>query len=433
MGRNVAAVALIYVAIVVGWFALGGSVLIRTDQTNDRLHDEVSALWGAPQLQLSPELIFTWRESKTETEKVEDPVTHQSQLVTRERTVWQEQPVILDRSDIAVDLRMDHRRKGLLWYSTYAADFHGEFAYAHEDDREGFLVLTYRFPSTQASYDDFRFEVNGRLDPKMTPVSEGESKVIRERVPVSRGTTVPFEIGYRTRGLDTWRYSFGKDVNRVKNFKMAMTTDFRDIDFAQETISPTSKEAAARGWRLEWAFTNLISGFQIGMDMPAKINPGPLAARISFFAPVSLGFFFVWMFVITLLQKVELHPMNYLFLGAAFFAFHLLLSYTADHLELLPAFLLASGVSVFLVVSYLRLVVGLRFAALEAGISQLVYLVLFSYAHFLEGFTGLVITIGSILTLFVLMQLTGRIRWAERMRGAGGVLAAAGAPPSGGR
>jgi hypothetical protein len=39
---------------------------------------------------------------------------------------------------------------------------------------------------------------------------------------------------------------------------------------------------------------------------------------------------------------------------------------------------------------------------------------MFSYAFFLKGFTGLAITIGSVLTLFVVMQMTGRIRWAEK-------------------
>jgi hypothetical protein len=78
------------------------------------------------------------------------------------------------------------------------------------------------------------------------------------------------------------------------------------------------------------------------------------------------------------------------------------------------AFLICSAVSIALVVSYLRLAVGLRFAAVEAGLAQIIYLVLFSYAFFLSGFTGLAITIGSILTLFVVMQVTGRIRWSER-------------------
>jgi hypothetical protein len=75
---------------------------------------------------------------------------------------------------------------------------------------------------------------------------------------------------------------------------------------------------------------------------------------------------------------------------------------------------LSSVVSVTLVVSYLRLVVGLRFAVLEAGTAQFIYLVLFSYAFFWKGFTGLSITIIAILTLFVVMQATGRIRWSER-------------------
>ena len=49
----------------------------------------------------------------------------------------------------------------------------------------------------------------------------------------------------------------------------------------------------------------------------------------------------------------------------------------------------------------------------EAGISQLLFLVLFSYAFFFEGYTGLVVTIGAILTLAALMQITAKVDWAE--------------------
>jgi hypothetical protein len=85
-----------------------------------------------------------------------------------------------------------------------------------------------------------------------------------------------------------------------------------------------------------------------------------------------------------------------------------------DHVSIHLAFVISSIVSVFLVVSYLRLVVGMRFAALEAGGAQLIYLVLFSYAFFFQGYTGLAVTIGAIITLFVVMQMTGRIRWSEK-------------------
>jgi len=196
---------------------------------------------------------------------------------------------------------------------------------------------------------------------------------------------------------------------------LTMTTNFKDIDFADDTLSPTAKEVQPAGWRLTWQYSNLVSGFQIGMTMPGKLQPGPLAGEISYFAPVSLFFFFFLMFILTTLRAIELHPMNYFFLAAAFFAFHLLLAYLVDHISIHLAMVIASLVSIALVVSYLRLVVGARFAAVEAGGAQLIYLVLFSYAFFWKGFTGLSITIISIATLFVVMQATGRIRWSEKL------------------
>jgi inner membrane protein involved in colicin E2 resistance len=193
-----------------------------------------------------------------------------------------------------------------------------------------------------------------------------------------------------------------------------MHTNFKDIDFADDTLSPTSKQLDGRGWQLTWKYSDLVSGFQIGMTMPDKLQPGPLAGEISYFAPVSLFFFFFLMFIITTLRGIDLHPMNYFFLATAFFAFHLLLAYLVDHISIHEAMVIASVVSVTLVVSYLRLVVGIRFAALDAGTAQLIYLVLFSYAFFWKGFTGLAITIISIVTLFAVMQATGRIKWSEK-------------------
>ena len=151
-------------------------------------------------------------------------------------------------------------------------------------------------------------------------------------------------------------------------------------------------------------------------SMPKKINPGPMAARISYFAPVSLGFFFFLIFLISLMRGVEIHPMNYFFLAAAFFAFHLLLAYLVDHISIHAAFVICSAVSIFLVTSYMRLVVCNRFAYIETGLSQFVYLIGFSYAFFFDGFTGLTVAIGSIVTLFVVMQMTAKINWSERFQ-----------------
>ncbi|MCB1153471.1 inner membrane CreD family protein, partial [bacterium] len=381
MGKRIAAIVVIYLFACVAWFFLGGTVATRTSNFNARLLGEVEALWGTAQAQPSPELVFERKVKRIDKEWVSVPGTKKQKLVEKERWEWVTQPVILDKSHLDVNFDLEHRNKGLFWYSTYVVDFDGRYSYQHVSEYDGFLSITYRFPTQRASYENFRFAVNDQVDPQITPEARNGEKVVVQRVPVKKGDVVPFELAYRSRGMDWWRYNFGSDVNRIKNFELVMSTNFESIDFPAGTISPTSKVATDDGWELKWEFDNLISGFEVGMQMPEKMNPGPLAAQISFFAPVSLGFFFLWMFVITLLRRIELHPINYLFLAAAFFAFHLLFAYTVDHLPVLTAFGICSAVSVFLVVSYLRLVVGLRFAALEAGGSQLLYLVFFSYAH----------------------------------------------------
>jgi inner membrane protein involved in colicin E2 resistance len=192
-----------------------------------------------------------------------------------------------------------------------------------------------------------------------------------------------------------------------------MRTNFRDIDFPAGTVSPGVKTETPTGWALTWTFANLISGQSIGMELPEKLNPGPFAARVTFFAPVSLLFFLAVMVMVGATSGPSLHPMHYWFIAAAFFAFHLLLAYLVDHVSVHTAFAVSAAVSLGLVVSYLRVVTGMRDALLKAGVAQAIFLVLFSYAFFFEGFTGLAITVGAILTLFVLMQMTARVSWDD--------------------
>jgi hypothetical protein len=113
--------------------------------------------------------------------------------------------------------------------------------------------------------------------------------------------------------------------------------------------------------------------------------------------------------------------MNYFFLACAFFAFHLLMAYLVDHIDIYASFAIATTVSVFLAATYLRVVPGMEQLLRQAAAAQFVYLVLFSFAFFFDGFTGLTVTIGAILTLFVTMQMTGKMRWAQIFHVSSGV------------
>ncbi|NIP95981.1 MAG: hypothetical protein GWO24_22105 [Akkermansiaceae bacterium] len=104
--------------------------------------------------------------------------------------------------------------------------------------------------------------------------------------------------------------------------------------------------------------------------------------------------------------------MNYFFLAAGLFAFQLLFAYLVDLIPTMTAFGIAAGVSLLLVTTYLWRVAGAGFARL-AALSQLGFMVLFSYSFFFKGLTGITITAGAIITLALLMNFTARIDWEK--------------------
>ena len=404
MTKRIIAIAFIFVCASVAWAILGGTIFARTYDSASASDNKVASTWGTPQNQSPPTATFTRIVPRTEetfenNKKVVKTINDQVIV-----------PLPLESSTVDVSLDLDHRQKGLLWYSTYKVGFSGSYLFRNPSDKEETVNFTLNYPASKAIYDDLIFTVDGQ-----TVTTVNEENAAKGSVKILPGHSAQLAVGYRSQGLNEWRYSFGNnEIAQVRDFSLRMKTNFKDIDFPDNTLSPSEKYSTNTGWDLVWSSKNLVSGYQIAMVMPEKLQPGPLAGRISFFAPVSLFFFFFIMLIITTMRGIELHPMNYFFLAAAFFSFHLLLAYLVDHVSIHMAFAISAAVSVFLVVSYLRLVIGLHFASREAALAQFVYLVMFSYAFFLKGFTGLAITIGSVVTLFVAMQVTGKIRWADR-------------------
>ena len=382
MIKRIAAVTFIFLCATVAWAILGATIFQRTYDSGSFSDSRVESTWGAPQSQSPPQASFEQQVPKKET-KTENGRT--TETVTQE-TVTTQLP--LESSQINVDLNLEHRQKGLLWYSTYKVAFDGAYSFRNPSDKDQNVTFRLNFPTAQAVYDDLVFTVDGAAAPLTNGKNSASGIVV-----VKAKSVALLTVAYKSQGLNDWRYNFAgqtasdtgqaPDVAQVRDFSLNMTTNFKDIDFPDNTLSPTKKTEIGSGWQLKWNYTNLVSGYQIAMTMPEKLQPGPLAGRISLFAPVSLFFFFFLMLIITTLRGIELHPMNYFFLAAAFFSFHLLLAYLVDHVSIHLAFAICSAVSIFLVISYLRLVVGTRFATREAALAQFIYLVAFSYALFL--------------------------------------------------
>ena len=403
------AVVLIFAAITAAWMCLGATVWVRTEMQDSSASKEIESLWGP-------------------------------KLLKQTAPYWARQPsagradagaVAPAASTVTANVRHEYRYKGLLWYSLFRVEFSGTYTVpAAEAGRAGETagVFIFRAPEGINLLDGLTVAVDG----EPVEVPQDQKAAGRLMIPVDRQVEHVVTVALTTQGQeawlyfpgevskhDTWDHDHGGEVvsangamSELKDFSLTVTTNFTDIDYPKGSRSPKDKATPVDGgMKAVWQYENSLTRQPMGMAMPDRIDPGPIVQRMSFFAPVSLFFFFTTLFTVIVLKKIPLHPMHYLFISAAFFAFHSLLAYLVDHVPLHAAFWICAAVSVVLVVSYMRLVAGARFAMSYVAAAQLIYLIGFSYAFFWKGYTGLTVVIGAILTLFVLMMATGRVNW----------------------
>ena len=129
-----------------GW-AVWGHDLSPDVSSCQALNSRVASTWGSAQRQ-SPPIASFIRTVKTPVESWEDG----KKIV---RTVERKETHVLplEKSRIRVDLDLEHRQKGLLWYSTYKVGFAGEYLFLNTGEIDQ-VTFTLPFPASQAIYDD---------------------------------------------------------------------------------------------------------------------------------------------------------------------------------------------------------------------------------------------------------------------------------------
>src|SRR5581483_4779118 len=147
MRAHIVALVFIFLCTTIAWAILGTTIFNRTYSHDSTLKNQVTSIWGAPHVQKPPAALAT-----EVTYRQEANYENRKRVV---RTVKDETTVAipLEMSRINVDLDLEHRQKGLLWYSTYKVGFAGEYVFRNTSKGD-LVTCTFYFPTTQAIYDD---------------------------------------------------------------------------------------------------------------------------------------------------------------------------------------------------------------------------------------------------------------------------------------
>src|SRR5207302_88521 len=99
------------------WMILGGTIVARTEVSDQHLRDKVQSVWGAPQVQTAPSADYTVLVPMPASAPPSSGLFEQKHAV---------RPA---SSDLAVSLSSEPRQKGLLWYATYKVAFRGDYEF----------------------------------------------------------------------------------------------------------------------------------------------------------------------------------------------------------------------------------------------------------------------------------------------------------------
>ena len=378
-------IAVIFVCTTIAWWLLGGVITQRTAHVGDQTGDDVSGRWGPQLMQKHPA----------------------ARYISSAGSTMLLQPA---KSEVKIQLAYQPVKMGLLWQRTYSVKFEGAYTFTNTTAITQTLNVGFDLPAGKTLLDKIRFTLGEGTSARRS-VAAPQDGMISDNVQLAPGESIPVSVSYECRGMNFWGYTFA-DASRIRDFNLAMNTDFNDVNFP--ISSPTDRKPTEKGMEVIWKYEDAISAPGISLEMPRELNAGPVAAQISFYAPLSLLLFFIVIIITATSRGVSLHPVNYFFLAAGFFAFPLLFSYMLDVVPVHLSFAIAAASSLLLVCGYLRAAAG-GFVFRVAVLAQTAYMVLFSYSFFFKGLTGLTLTVGGIVTLGVLMALTAKVDWSQKL------------------
>ena len=117
---------------------------------------------------------------------------------------------------------------------------------------------------------------------------------------IPAGQTAALRLTYRSQGLESWRYRFGADPSPVRDFRLDVDTNFKQIDFP-DGYGITPLMAAAHGGQILLSETtrSLLEDEEEELDGVARVagqrdevapgKAGPASGKDAFVFPVQGG------------------------------------------------------------------------------------------------------------------------------------------------
>jgi hypothetical protein len=378
---------LILLPLSIGWILLADRLHTRTHKALYAQLDSVKQIWGGNLAQPMPSIRY--KRFGSDVSSLSKGEIHAAEI-------------------IAV-LKMDYRKKGLVYYTGYNAEFTGKYTLRNPENEKIYLSFVFPYPTKQGEgmLQNVKVLVAGQEDIENT---EYQPNLALWTGLLDPAQALEITVRYNGRGLDQFQYGFepGKQVN---NFKMKIEVQgAKDLDYAEATMPPTEPiQDTPTGKILSWQLDRALTQFNIGVILPDKLDIEQQLAVMTYRAPAFFLLFLVSLSVVLLLAKERVNLIQVGIISVAYFLFYPLFAYLLMYLDLILAFALSFGIIGLLIFNYVRILhgVGIAFAILVA---YTFYLGITSIAALLPTYTGLILTVEGVVLIGIIMQIMSRYK-----------------------
>ena len=188
---------------------------------------------------------------------------------------------------------------------------------------------------------------------------------------------------------------------------------------------PDSNKVSDNGFKANWNVLHLnrnypqmwtnsrfsIEESAFGTDLLLPVDSYQKSYRSIRYAILFIGFTFLAFFFIEVLNKIFIHPIQYILVGVALIVFFTLLLSISEHLKFNLAFILSALATLLLIAGYVKAILKSgKLSMLTTGILTVLYTFIFVIIQ-LQDYALLIGSIGVFTILALVMYISRKIDW----------------------
>ncbi len=280
--------------------------------------------------------------------------------------------------------------------------------------------------------DDINFMINGISRPSKIgkSINIGETKLNEQNysqeiksveeilvpvsIPENKNIKVSFPVSLKGAG----QLNF---IPVSKKTEIKINTSIRNLKF-DGSVLPNSSDFSGKNRTVVWRFPTKIStqvwddlsglaGNKFGMEVMQSHDEYEKTNRVAKYAILFIGLTFITFFFIEIINKLKIHPIQYVLVGLALSIFYLLLLSISEYIGFNKSYIISALATILLICWFIK---GIVKKTKIMGVVFAVLTLLYSYIFVIIQLDELALLAGSIglfIILALLMYFSRKIEW----------------------